>query len=78
MNAKKAKAIRRVMYPGGRVETTYQQLQHPYTIQVAGGSSYRGVKVQVVAEGARRAYLIGKQIYRKFGVLPRKQDERPS
>lgn len=72
MNAKKAKAIRCVMYEGNKKQpTTYESVLHEYETKIEGGGTYRGAKVQVVATGARRAYQLGKKIYRKFGVLPR-------
>lgn len=73
MNAKKAKAIRKVFRGPGRpeVEYRYHVTAHPF-VSVSGDHNvcYR---FSVVTTGWKRNYKLGKLIYRIHGVLPRLQ-----
>lgn len=71
MNAKKAKAIRRAFRGTGRPEVgyTYHVTAHPF-LSMSGERNVR-YRFQVVTTGWKRAYKLGKLIYRLTGVLPR-------
>ncbi len=70
MRAKKAKLIRRIMSTVPRAETPYEHVITPRMIQTPGGV-LRVDMVTVVSTGPRRAYRLGKAIYKRYGVLPR-------
>jgi hypothetical protein len=72
MNNKKARAIRKAMRDvKSENGAAYEQILHPYTLPGKDGP-ITGNMVTLRCTGAKRAYKLGKKIYKRFGVLPKK------
>lgn len=73
MNAKKAKAIRKVFRGPGRpeVEYRYYVTAHPF-VSMSGDHNVR-YRFSIVTAGWKRSYKLGKMIYRTYGVMPKLQ-----
>jgi len=73
MNAKKCKAVRKVLFPKdwhpNKVE--YQCISHPVKLKDSLGNVYVEYRMQYVSKGMRRQYKLAKKIYKLTGMLPR-------
>jgi hypothetical protein len=73
MNKTKAKAIRRAMKDvKSEGEGFYESILHPFTLPHDGGGTYSGAMETLRCKGPRRAYQLGKKIYKRFKVMPKR------
>lgn len=73
MNSKRAKKIRKIISSGLTTHSTgYTVEQHPFTLQTGEGAKQFATETLRAPMG-RRAYQLGKKIYKRFGVMPKVQ-----